>query len=205
MNLALYLVIGVGLNLLFFYYAHLPLENLLIKHTPAWLSISGQVLLWLVQIVIGLIFMLFSIRVSLMLMEFWYEALAARVVYFSRGKPKGPSIKMRLVGLVLMVPMILKEIGIMAMLVFVSFIPVLGAITVFLSGSYLMGKMIIEPYEAVIEGMGDKRDLTAEGKVKPFFLGLFPMILTLIPIIGWAFLPVYMVLQVIGLAWAEEN
>jgi len=204
-NLIIYLVIALSLNLAFHFFAKEPLDTLLVERTAGWLQITGRIVLVLLQVGIGLILMLFSLRVSLKFMGLWYESLVTRVLVYTRGGFEPPESRSLVSDLALLSLDIAKEVGISVGTFLVGLIPLIGPVLVFLITSHLMGKTVQEPYISVLKSLREKPTFGQGRRYFTVTLGWAQMLFALIPILGWCLLPVSLIYQVIGLAWQEEG
>ncbi|CAM2064984.1 hypothetical protein SCOR_06385 [Sulfidibacter corallicola] len=200
LNWILYMALMILLNYGFYRGIHVPLRSWLPLAMPEWFLWMAVVTLWFAQIGVLLITAVFSIRLSVKLMIFWHGSLVTRVIRWFRPEFTSPGTLQQLPSLFRDLG---KEVAIAIGLLFVGLIPVIGAPTVFLIGSHLQGKSIVDPYEgalAEVEGKPEPvNDLPAR-----FFLGWAQMLLAIIPLFGWLLLPVANIYQVIGFAYLQE-
>ena len=204
-NLVVYFVLIAGLNLLFYHFAHRPALEWVLQRGAPWMVITGRILLWFIQFGMALASVVFSVRVSLKLMGFWFEVLAAKVVFhFRPGEDKPLKLRDSVMGLVGTARDLVKDIFITMGLMVLSLVPVIGAPLVFLIGSHLMGRSVKQPYEAVCKGL-DSEQGRERRPVSTFALGWGQMLLAVIPVIGWVLLPMVTIYQVIGYAYALER
>lgn len=203
LNLALYFLVMMLINVGFYVLIHLPLVGW-IESTFEGLGLIASITLWFAQITVLLISALLSIRVSYKLMSLWHGTLVTHVIRWFRPEfPAGSTL-----GTFKAIPAfvwdqlkdVLKGFG----LLFLGVIPLIGAPLVFIIGAYLQGRSIVEPYESTINEV--------EKPVKPMFgvptrfvLGWSQMALALVPVIGWLLLPLLHIYQIIGFAYMQER
>ena len=205
-NLIVYLLLAAAMVTLFLLYAYTPIDTWLMESAPSWLAWAGRVVLWLVLVAVTLVSLLFSFRISLKFMGFWYEALADKVVVHFRGKQDGGfSFKGAVVDMGRTLLGVMTEVAIAIGLLFLGFIPLIGAPLVFILGSHLMGKAVLDPYRNVLRARDQEWGLPKGDHFGTLRIGWTEMVLALIPILGWLVMPISLVYQVIGLAWQEES
>lgn len=172
------------------------------------LTLLLNVLRWLTQILLLAGTLMLSLLFSLAMMSSWLEALAARIISHCRGGE--PAGAFSLVEWVLSLGAALRDslglIGLALAALLLGFIPVVGPLLVILVDSYLLGWEIRDPYLVVRQEAGDARKQLRKGLM--FWTaraGFIPVVLAMIPIVGWLLLPLVMIYMVAGFAWQCEQ
>jgi len=165
--------------------------------------------LWLTQALLLAATVLFGFLVSLSLMSLWYEGLAERIVAHLRPGGEAPA-PFRLGAWVGSLGRALKDslglLGLSLLAIALGFIPLLGPVLVLLIGSYLMGREVRDPYLTVREGAGDDPRALRRGLTWwTLRTGFLPVLLAMVPVVGWLLLPFAMVYLVAGFAWQSER
>ena len=166
-------------------------------------------LVWLAQALLLAATLLLAFVLSLSLLSLWFEALAGRVSAHARGggpaeAPFRLGAWLRSLGRALADNGFLLALAVLALLL--GFLPVLGPLLTFALGSYLLGWEVREPYLAVRAARGEAlRDLRRGRLGWTLRVGALPMLLALVPWLGWLLLPVVLVYQVAGVAWLSER
>lgn len=206
-NYGIFLVLLFVLNFLVYIYAIEPLMTMIFGDGSGWFGTVGTVLMGILQIFTGALFAIASLRISLALMGLWYEHLASLVVSHFRPLPQKPftlAACLRLVGE--SIGAMFKELGLLLLLLMLSFVPVIGIGLAFILGSYLMGREVKAPYFSVIESSKDTT--VALGKKlrgTVFVLGVLQMLLAFVPMVGWLALPLLAIYQIVGFAYSLEK
>ncbi len=88
----------------------------------------------------------------------------------------------------------------------VGFIPFVGPILAIGIAGYVLGWEVREPYLIARESLGDDPKSLRQGlRWWTMRIGLLPVVLAMIPWIGWLLLPAALTYQVAGVAWAGER
>jgi uncharacterized protein involved in cysteine biosynthesis len=173
----------------------------------AWLL---KVVLWVTQLLLMAATLMLSLLFAMALMTLWFEALVGRIVAHCRQESEGAggafSLREWLGGLgrsirdsVWLMVLALLALGF-------GFIPVVGPVLVVLFDGYLLGWEIREPYLTVREEYGDERRALRKGlALWTVQTGLLPVVLAMIPIVGWLLLPAVLIYLVAGFAWQGEQ
>ena len=106
-NLVIMLLITGGLSFSIYYYALQPLMDLAQAYLPAWMVGTSTVLVWVMQIIVIMLLVIFAVRISFILLGVWYENLVEKVIGHHRTLPEMPfdlkaqihSLGMTVVGL----------------------------------------------------------------------------------------------------------
>ncbi|MDH4248401.1 MAG: EI24 domain-containing protein [Deltaproteobacteria bacterium] len=167
-------------------------------------------LLWVLQALLLAVTALFSFLISLTLLTLWYETLAAKIVSHFRGasalRPPLFSLGLWIRGLgrTLRESLLLIMLSVGALLL--GLIPVVGPVLSLLINGYLIGWEVREPYLMVRIGMGEERSRLRAGLMLwTLRAGLLPVLLALIPVLGWIILPLVMILMTAGVAYTAEH
>lgn len=174
------------------------------------LATTISALIWVLNLLLMSAVIVFSFLVSFALMSLWYEALAGRIVAHFRGDAAGPEIKFNLKRWVGNLGRSLKDSMALILLSLFSlttgFIPVIGPVIMLAINSYLLGWEVRDPYLVVRQEMGEGRDALTKGlRFWTMRVGLLPLVLALIPWVGWALLPFTMIYLVAGVSWVSEQ
>lgn len=168
----------------------------------------AKAMLWFGQFVILLSCLFVAFRVALSLMTLWSEALVERIIDYRRGR-KGQDrfsleLWLRSLGQSLvssMVSLLLSLLGIL-----VAFIPFVGPPLALGLYAYLLGRDIREPYILVRGAAGESTQALRGGLwTWTFKLGALPVMVGLVPLVGWLVLPAIMLYLVAGVAWLAEG
>lgn len=165
-------------------------------------------LLWLGQVMLMVAVLLLAMLLTLSLMTLWFEALADRIVRHQRGlQDAGGGFSLGAwAGSILRA--LRESLWLLLLAVFsvlLGFVPLGGPVLVFLINGYLFGWEAREPYLLVREGLGDDRKALRRGMTLwTIRIGAVPVVLAMIPVVGWLALPMVLIYQVAGLAWANE-
>ena len=166
-------------------------------------------LVWLGQALLLAATLLLAFMLSLSLLSVWFEALAGRVAAHARGRPVDQipfSLGLLLAG----VGRSLKDSGVMLALAVLAlaagFIPLAGPFLAFALGSYMMGWEIREPYLAVRAAEGERYPALRKGLTWwTLRVGALPVLLAMVPWVGWMLLPFALVYMVAGVAWRSAG
>lgn len=182
----------------------------------AWLTLIASLLkalLWLGQFALLVVTLLFSFRVALSLMGAWFEVVAEHIVrhcQIKRGEhpPPAPLLPWRVwwdsLGRNLHAAAISLVGSILA--IFLGFVPFIGPILALGINAYLLGRDAREPYLNVLASHGAPYNALRKGLRRfTFRLGLMPVLVGLVPFVGWLALPVVMLYLVAGVAWLGEQ
>ena len=172
------------------------------------LALLLNVLVWLTQLLLLAGTVMLSLLFSLAMMSIWLEGLAARIVAHCRGgtPPEAFSLVEWVIslGAALRDSLSLMALAIAALLL--GFIPVVGPLLVILVDSYLLGWEIRDPYLVVRQAAGDPRKQMRKGLILwTVKAGFIPVVLAMIPVVGWVLLPLVMIYMVAGFAWQGEQ
>ncbi len=166
-------------------------------------------LLWLGQMLLLAATLLVAFVISLSLLSVWFEALAARIMAHVRGQaPQEAAFSLggwvRSLGRALRDNVLLLALAVVSLLV--GFVPLVGPVLVFGIGSFLMGWEVREPYLAVRAGLGEELPALRRGlTLWTLGIGTLPVVLAMVPWLGWLLLPVLLVYMVAGLVWRSEG
>ena len=170
-----------------------PVVDLLILFTK-WLLMAGTLIL--------------GFLISLAMMSVWFEALAGRIVNHLRGgqvreAPFSLGLMIRSIGRSLKDSLLLILLTVFGLLL--GFIPLVGPFLLLGITSYILGREAREPYLMVRESLGDDRRNLRKGLWWwTLTLGMIPVLLAMVPVIGWFFLPLTLIYLVAGVAWKGE-
>lgn len=172
------------------------------------LQLLLNVLVWITQMLLLAGTLMLSLLFSLALMSTWLEALAARIVAHCRGQE--PAGAFSLVEWVISLGAAFRDslglIGMALGALLLGFIPLVGPLLVIAVDSYLLGWEIRDPYLVVRQEAGDPRKQLRKGLVLwTARAGFIPVLLAMIPFLGWLLLPVVMIYMVAGFAWQCEQ
>lgn len=173
------------------------------------LSLVLTGLLWLGQAVLLAATLILAFVLALSLMSVWFEVLAARVVAHARGGALEEQ-QFRLADWLRSIGRSMRDGVRMLLLVVlalaVGFIPLVGPILAIGIAGYVLGWEVREPYLIVRESLGDDPKSLRQGlRWWTLRIGLLPVVLAMVPWIGWLLLPAALTYQVAGVAWAGER
>jgi uncharacterized protein involved in cysteine biosynthesis len=141
-------------------------------------------------------------------MGVWFESLVSRIIAHHRGSP-GASRPFRLVawatglGRALADSVWLLVLAVLALLL--AFVPVVGPFLVVAVESYLLGREVRDPYLVVRADLGEEaRPLRGGLMTWTMITGGLPFVLAMVPVLGWALLPITVTYLVAGFAWRGE-
>jgi uncharacterized protein involved in cysteine biosynthesis len=166
-------------------------------------------LVWLGQLLLLAATLLLSLVLSLTLLSLWFEALAGRVAAHARGaaapeRPFSLGAWLRSMGRALSDNALLLALALLSLVL--GFVPVAGPFLVFALASYLMGWEVREPYLAVRAAQGEAPRALRRGLMGwTVRVGTLPVLLAMVPWLGWLLLPVVLIYQVAGVAWLSER
>ncbi len=173
------------------------------------LALLFKLLLWLTQILLMAATLVLCLLFSFALMTMWLEGLVGRIVAHCRGNetPPGPfSLGEWVTGLARSLRDSLRLILLALVALFLGFIPVVGPVLVVLVDSYLLGWEIRAPYLTVREEHGDEHRALRRGlTLWTVRTGFLPVLLAVIPFVGWLLLPALLIYMVAGTAWHGEQ
>lgn len=214
--------ISIGLGLLLAVLVYYGLVGPLLERAAGWgegqdttkevASFALVVLIWIGQVMVVLAAQVLAFVITISAMSMWFEALAARIVAFARGTSgrsnAGESFSVKkwltTIGASLADAVWLVCLTIFALLL--SFIPVAGPLAAILINSYVMGRDVRDPYISVRVELGDDPATLTRGlSMWTLRSGLGPVILAMIPGVGWLVLPVFLIHLVAGMAWLGEE
>lgn len=213
-NYVMFVVTAALANYVIYYYFVEPY----VARMDEWASGDGffwemlglvlNVVVWLTQLLLLAGTIMLSVLFSLAMMSTWLESLAARIMAHCRGnEPEGP---FSLVAWVISLGAALRDslglIGLALSALLLGFIPFVGPLLVIVVDSYLLGWEVRDPYLVARESAGDPRKQLRKGLM--FWTaraGLIPVLLAMIPFLGWLLLPMAMIYMVAGYAWQCEQ
>ena len=216
LNYAVFLLVGGAVMAGLYFFVVQPLGASL----GAWsggegflaglLSAVLTALLWLTQLLLMAASLLLSFLLALSLMTLWFEALAGRIVAHCRGgtgsAEEAFSLGAWLKGLGRSLKDGLRLILLSFLALLLGFIPVVGPFLVIGINSYLLGWEIREPYLAVRESSHEARRNLRRGTLAwTISAGFLPVVLALVPLLGWLLLPAALIYLVAGVAWQAEQ
>ena len=174
------------------------------------LSWIAKVMLWVLNIVLMGATLTLSFLVSLSMMSLWYEALAGRIVAHFRGSEESAAQRFSMGRWLAGLTRSLKDSIVLLLLSLLAlaagFIPLVGPLLVPAINSYLLGREVRDPYLVVRMELGDDPAMLIRGlKLWTLRIGMVPMVLGFIPVVGWFFLPVCVMYLVAGVAWESEQ
>ena len=215
LNYAIFLLAAVvGMGLIYWYLVQ-PLSEGLTAWSMgegfflAMVALLLKGLLWMTQIMLMAATLVLSLLFSFVLMTMWLEGLVGRIVAHCRGNevPPGPfSLGEWVAGLARSLRDSLRLILLALAALFLGFIPVVGPILVVLVDSYLLGWEIRAPYLTVREEHGDEQRALRRGlTLWTVRTGFLPVLLAMIPVVGWLLLPALLIYMVAGTAWLGEQ
>jgi uncharacterized protein involved in cysteine biosynthesis len=166
-------------------------------------------LLWFAQLLLLAATLLLALVLSFSLLSLWFEALAGRVAAHARGgAPRETPFTLRAwvasLGRALRDGALLLVLAVVALLL--GFVPLIGPLLAFALACYVMGWEVREPYLAVRASGGESvRQLRRGLNAWTLRIGTLPVLLAMVPWLGWLLLPVALTLQVAGVAWLSER
>lgn len=194
----------------------------LAEHLTYWSAGQGLVMslvasllkaiLWIGQFILLVGSLLLSFRLALSMMGLWFELLVAHILrdFQLRRGERLTSLEtfelkpwLRSVGRSLNNAWITLLASVVAL--GLGFIPFVGPfITLFIT-AWLLGRDVREPYLTVLAEQGhDYHSMSRGQTLWTLRIGLMPLIIGLIPFVGWLLLPVVMIYLVAGVAWIGE-
>jgi hypothetical protein len=165
-------------------------------------------LVWLGQALLLTATVLLSFVLSLALLSLWFEALTGRIVAHTRGGTAEAPFSLRAwaasLAQALRDSVLLLALAVVALLL--GFVPLVGPFLAFALSCYVMGREVREPYLAVRAARGEAlRDLRRGLWGWTLWVGVLPVVLALVPWLGWLLLPLVLTWQVAGVAWLSER
>ncbi|HKJ00483.1 MAG TPA: EI24 domain-containing protein [bacterium] len=166
-------------------------------------------LVWLGEWLLLAATLLLSLVISLSLLSLWFEALAGRVAAHARGgaATEAPfSLRAWVGSLAHAVRDSALMLGLAVLSLLLGFVPLAGPFLVFGLASYMMGWEVREPYLAVRTTRGENLGALRHGlSWWTLRAGTLPVLLAMVPWLGWLLLPVVLTYQVAGVAWLSER
>jgi len=165
-------------------------------------------LLWFGQFLLMAATVSVSLLIAMTLLSVWFESLASRIIAHHRGSPAAVR-PFRVIawfgGLARALADSAWLLVLAVLSLFLGLIPVAGPLLVVLVQSYLLGREVRDPYLVVRAGMGeDARPLRRGLTLWTAAIGLVPLVLAMIPVLGWALLPLAVTYLAAGFAWSGE-
>ena len=179
-----------------------------------WMSLlSGlmSVVFWISGLLLLAASFLLAAIFSLTLMSLWFETLTGRIVAHWRSDVAEPRFSLipwvRSIGQALADGLWLLLLSASTLLL--GFIPLAGPVLVVAINSYLLGREVRDPYLTVLHDLAVP-DGVHPAKAKGLLgftlrMGIVPVALAVIPVVGWLAMPVVLVYLVAGVAWAGER
>lgn len=172
-----------------------------------------RALLWLGQFILLLGSIMLALRIALALMGVWFEVLAEKVLLFWRVRrgelsAEAPQRTWLLQLETLKRGLMSSAVSLLLSLVALGlgFVPFVGPLLTLTLSAYLLGRDVREPYLLVRASYGeDYAALKAGRRGWTFRLGLMPVIISFVPVLGWLLLPAVMIYLVVGVAWLGEE
>ena len=199
LNYAIFLMVSLILNGLFYFYFLNPLISWLFGTEGGFFASLGQWLLWIIQLTVAAVFAFISLRFSLELAGIWHQQLVSHVIRHYRQIPEvSQSFREWLSSIGSTIVDALKLCLLPLLLLFAGLVPVIGLLLVYLLESHLLGRDSMNVYLEEIQSGEEKEELKKKLRWISLKLGWFPMLMAFIPIVGWLMLPMLMVMIVIG-------
>ncbi len=170
-----------------------------------WATI-GSVVLWSVQITVAAVFAMVALRFSLELASLWHQSLVRKIIlHFREIKEPEFSIKDWINEMKTVFREALKACVYPLLILFLGLIPIIGLPIVYILETHLMGKESIIVYLDSISNPNEAIELKKSWKWLSFRLGWLPTSLAFIPFVGWFFLPLILIYQVMGFTYLVEQ
>jgi len=168
----------------------------------------AEIVNWALRILVLVAGILVALLLSLTMMTFWYEAMSRSIMHHFRPKVPAPAFGFgrwvaslaegTLSGLGLVI------LSLMALVLGV--VPFIGPFLALGVNAYLIGREIREPYLVVRSETGESLRSLAKGKRGwTLMLGLLPVGVAMVPVLGWLLLPMVIMMLSAGVAWANES
>lgn len=162
----------------------------------------------LTQVMLLAAVLMLAFLVTLSLLSVWFEALAEKVVRHQRQAEGGTGFDFRLWMSSLLTA--LRD-GLWLFLValfsiLLGFIPFIGPFLIFFINGYLLGWEVRQPYLNVDAALGRPKGYSKTGlTLWTTQIGVLPVVLAMIPVVGWLLLPAALIYMVAGMAWVNEQ
>ncbi len=178
----------------------------------AWAAVALKGVLWVGEGLAILASQVVAFLLTLAMMGLWFEAVVDKVVRFRRPpqwqvESPGSSSFMgwvRSIGASLRASAWLVFLSILALLL--ALVPILGPFLAFFINAYVMGRDIRDPYVSVRAALGEPVRGLVKGRLKwTVQAGVAPVLVAMVPVVGWILLPVMMTWLVTGMAWLGEE
>ncbi|MEE8395111.1 MAG: EI24 domain-containing protein [bacterium] len=171
---------------------------------------AARLLVWVAALLLLAGSLVVSLILSFAMMGLWYEALATRIVAHWRPEAVEGLPAFALSDLLGGLMRSLRETFWLLVLALAALglglIPLAGPALVLAVDGYLLGWEARSPYLAVREALGDDPRLLRRGLAWwTFQTGLPPLLLAMLPVVGWLLLPALMIDLVAGVAWQGER
>lgn len=180
-----------------------------------WMSLVASLLkavLWIGQFMLLVGSLLLSLRLALSLMGVWFELLVAHILrdfQFRRGEKLSSeetfSFSLWWTSVKRGVSSALLTFLVSVMALALGFVPFVGPFITLLINAWLLGRDVREPYLTVLAAQGHDYHRMSRGQALwTLRIGLMPVLVGMIPFVGWLMLPVVMIYLVAGVAWIGE-
>ncbi len=205
-NFIVFLALTIAFNVALYIFVMDPLVAYIFGEDSAWHNF-GAVLGWLLQFVIAAVVAVIGLRFTIALTALWYEGLVTKIIAHFRDVPQMPfswSQTVKGIGSALLGA--IRDIAIGVVLLAIGFISMVGTPLVLVAEAFLAGKGLVGTYTDTLKSNGLPLDaLRKPLKWLPLQVGALPMLLALIPFVGWVLMPIASLYLVIGLTWECEQ
>ncbi len=161
----------------------------------------------LLYIIVGILAVVANLRIVVALISVWNDVLVGDVIRHFRPLPEQHFSWGRFgrdLGRSLLFA--LRDLCLTLILLFVGMISVVGLPLVLVAEVFLSGAAIRASYVDVLRGAGEPANQTRRRlRASIVHLGLLPTLLSILPFVGWLFIPPVAVLQLIGFTWDAEQ
>ena len=157
-------------------------------------------ILWIFKIFLWVIMMTIALKMAMICMSFWIDNIIEKVIGHFRDIPTTPFSTAHFIkNLVISIKLSVKDFSRIIFFVILGFIPILGVLFAFFGIACSSGFVIISPYTLILADKDKNllKDFNID-KATTFKIGWVQALLTYIPLIGWFFMPIVILLQIIG-------
>lgn len=179
-----------------------------------WAGLWHSFLSWLfilVKLLVMTLVVAGSFIISLAMMSLYFEALAARIMaHLGRGSAEEAQARFSISRWTASIVRSLKDSVVILILIVVAFIlgiiPFIGPLLALLLNGFLLGWEIREPYLVVrAEQNGSLTELRQGLRLWTIKVGILPLLVAMVPLIGWLLLPLLMIFLVAGVSYTAEQ
>ena len=206
LNYIIFLFIILILNTFFYFIIVEPIIDWVFGFgNEFWVSLV-TIFKWTIQISLSAIIALISLRFSIEFLSFWNHCLVNSIIRnFRQIKEKKLSFKNFVKNIKYFFVESFKSCFYPILLMIISFIPFIGIPIIFFLECHYLGNQCILVYLENLDNHDEVDFLKKKWRFLPMRIGWLPTILSFIPFLGWALLPLTITFQVIGFAYLAEK